>query len=75
MMQRLRTWLLEKFLPAWAKDSVYKENAQLRAKIADLEAEIREMESYMDGVGAVLRVFRRGISINNTISRGEESEA
>lgn len=70
----IRKWLLERFLPAWAKESIYKENAQLRAKVASLEAEKRELEAYIDGVGDTLRVLRRGIHINNTISR-EEPEA
>ena len=39
----IRKWLLERFLPAWAKESVYKENAQLRAKIASLESEKRKL--------------------------------
>lgn len=70
----MRKWFLERFLPAWAKDSIYKENAQLRARIASLEAEKRELEAYIDGVGDTMRVLRRGIHINNTISR-EEPEA
>lgn len=67
----MRKWLLEKFLPAWAKDSIYKENAQLRAKIASLEAEKRELEAYIDGVGDALRVLRRGINIRNEVSANE----
>lgn len=70
----IRKWLLEHFLPAWAKDSVYRENAALKARIASLEAEKRELEAYIDGVGDAMRVLRRGIHINNTISR-EEPEA
>ena len=67
----MRKWLLEKFLPAWAKDSIYKEHAQLRAKIASLEAEKRELEAYIDGVGDALRVLRRGINIRNEVSANE----
>lgn len=70
----IRKWLLEHFLPAWAKDSVYRENAALKARIASLEAEKRELEAYIDGVGDAMRALRRGIHINNTISR-EEPEA
>lgn len=73
-MRKLKTWLLERFLPAWAKDSVYRENAALKARIASLEAEKRELEAYIDGVGDTMRILRRGIHINNTISR-EEPEA
>ena len=67
----MRKWLLENFLPAWGKDGIYKENAQLRAKIASLEAEKRELEAYIDGVGDALRVLRRGINIRNEVSANE----
>ena len=67
----MRNWLIENFLPAWAKYSFYKDNAQLRAKIASLEAEKRELEAYIDGVGDALRVLRRGINIRNEVSANE----
>lgn len=70
-MRRIRNWILQMFLPTWAKDSIYKENAQLRAKIASLEAEKRELEAYIDGVGDALRVLRRGINIRNEVSANE----
>lgn len=71
----IRKWLLEHFLPAWAKDSVYKENVQLRAKIASLESEKRELEAYIDGVGDALRVLRRGINIKNEVSTNEHPDS
>lgn len=71
----MRKWFLERFLPAWAKDSIYKENAQLRAKIASLEAEKRELEAYIDGVGDALRVLRRGITIKNEVSTNEHPDS
>lgn len=74
-MRHIRKWLLERFLPAWAKESIYKENAQLRAKIASLEAEKRELEAYIDGVGDALRVLRRGINIKNEVSTNEHPDS
>ena len=74
-MRKLKTWLLERFLPAWAKDSVYKENAHLRARIASLESEKRELEAYIDGVGDALRVLRRGITIKNEVSTNEHPDS
>ena len=35
-MRRLKIWLWERFLPAWAKDSVYRENQALREKLAQM---------------------------------------
>lgn len=62
-MRGLKRWLLERFLPAWAKDSVYRENAALRAELARLERELRELNAYVDGMEAALR--RQKIVIRN----------
>ena len=58
-MRKLKIWLLERFLPAWAKDSVYRENAALLAKIAEQKQEIQELNAYIDGLEAGLRSMRR----------------
>lgn len=54
-MRKLRKWLLERFLPAWAKDSVYRENASLRSELARRQQEIKELNAYIDGMEAALR--------------------
>ena len=54
-MRKLKTWLLERFLPAWAKDSAYRENMALREKLAEREQEIRELNAYLDGVENAIR--------------------
>jgi len=65
-MKRLKTWLLERFLPAWAKDSVYRENALLRAELDKQAREIRELTAYIDGLEAGMRAMRR-IVIQNGV--------
>lgn len=65
-MRRFRQWLLERFLPAWAKDSVYRENKLLRAKLDERGQEIRELEAYIDGLETALRSMRR-IVIRNGV--------
>ena len=67
-MRRVRTWLLERFLPAWAKDSVYRENKLLRDKLADQAQEMRELNAYIDGLETALRAARR-VVIQNGVSR------
>lgn len=54
-MKKFKTWLLERFLPAWAKDSVYRENKALRAEIDKRDRMIRELNAYIDGLEASLR--------------------
>lgn len=65
-MRRFKKWLLEKFLPAWAKDTVYRENRQLLSQVERQKQEIRELNVYIDGVETTLRSMRR-IVINNEV--------
>lgn len=65
-MRNLRTWLLERFLPAWAKDSVYRENKLLREKLDTQAQEIRELNAYIDGLETGVRAMRR-IVIQNGV--------
>ncbi len=58
-MRRFRIWLYAHFLPAWAKDSVYRENAALREKIGEQEQEIRRLHAYIDGLETALHAMRR----------------
>ena len=67
-MRRFRQWLLERFLPAWAKDSVYRENAALREKLDAQAREIRELNAYIDGLETGLRSVRRIIIQNGVKS-------
>ena len=63
-MKRLKTWLLERFLPAWAKDAAYTENKRLLAQLERQKQEIRELNAYIDGLEAGLR-SRSRIVIQN----------
>lgn len=67
-MKRFRIWLIEKFLPAWAKDSVYRENLALREEIVRIKAENARLNAYIDGLEDGIRTQRR-IVINNEVKR------
>ena len=69
-MRKIRQWLLERFLPAWAKDSIYRENAALRDKLErqEQEQELRELHAYIDGLETAMRTMRR-IVIQNGVNR------
>lgn len=58
-MRKLRTWLLERLLPAWAKDSVYRENMELLVRLERQEQEIQRLNAYIDGLETGLRAVRR----------------
>ena len=39
-MRKIKDWLLLRFLPAWAKESVYAENRRLRERIEEKRHEL-----------------------------------
>ena len=59
-MSKIKTWLLERFLPAWAKDTVYQDNKRLEGR----RQELRELHAYIDGLEAGLRALRRVVIKN-----------
>lgn len=67
-MKRFRQWLICTFLPAWAKDSVYRENEELKAEIARLKNRLAEQGSYIEGLERGMRAQRR-IVINNEVKK------
>lgn len=67
-VRKIKRWMLERFLPAWAKDSVYRENAALRDKLERQEQEIGRLNAYIDGLETALRAMRR-IVIQNEVSQ------
>ena len=66
MIRRIREWLIFKFLPVWAKESVYKENEELKEKIAELRGQVRALNSYIDGLETGIRLQRR-VVVNNKV--------
>lgn len=67
-MRKFRNWLINKFLPAWAKDTVFRENAALKAEIEKQEQEIRRLNAYISGLENGMRAQRR-IVIQNGVSK------
>ena len=63
-MKKIKDWLINTFLPVWAKQSILAENAQLKAENAKLRAKLRELEAYTNGLETGIRAQRR-IVINN----------
>lgn len=67
-MGKIKTWLIEKFLPAWAKETIYNDNAKLRMEIQILKQQIREQARYIDGLERGIRSQRR-VVIHNEVSK------
>lgn len=54
-MSRFKKWLVNKYLPAWARDELLEENQRLKAKTELLSHQVREYESYIDGMQYAIR--------------------
>ena len=63
-MKRFKTWLLERFLPAWAKDTVYQENKALLEKLDLQEQEIQRLNAYIDGLETGVRAAARRVTVH-----------
>ena len=48
-------WLTQKFLPLWAKETVLRDNRNLRAENEALRQKVKELERYIQGVHLGLR--------------------
>lgn len=46
----MRKWLVERFLPMWAKETVLQENRALRRQMLALEQKNRELRAYIRGL-------------------------
>ena len=48
-------WLTQKFLPLWAKETVLRDNRNLRVENEALRQKVKELESYIQGIHLGLR--------------------
>lgn len=53
-MKKIYEWLLLSFLPAWAKETLYKENQRLKKQVEEQQQVIRQLEAYIDGMEYVV---------------------
>lgn len=55
----MKKWMIDRFLPMWAKETVLKENRQLRRQIAQLNRKLQEANAYIQGIHVGLRGSKR----------------
>ena len=60
----MRKWLIEHFLPMWAKQTVLADNRALLRKNRELQRENRELHAYIRGLENGLQTVRR-VTIHN----------
>lgn len=54
----MKKWLIDRFLPMWAKETVLRENRSLREENEFLWQQNRELERYIQGIRLGLRRAR-----------------
>lgn len=60
----MRKWLIDRFLPMWAKQTVLAQNRCLQQENEELKQKVRQMDAYIQGLQAGIRAGKR-ITINN----------
>jgi len=55
----MKKWLLEHFLPMWAKETVLRDNRAYRHEVSRLRQQVRELEAYCRGLELGLRAVHR----------------
>lgn len=65
-MSRIKEWFLLHFLPAWAKESVYKENQKLKEQI---ELQLREIERLNAYAAGLEYAAKRRVVIKNEVKQ------
>ena len=56
----MKKWFLERFLPMWAKETVFADNRRLWAENRALAQKNRELRAYIKGMEAGLRRRNNG---------------
>ena len=55
----MKKWLLERFFPMWAKETVFADNRRLHRENRALQQKVKLLESYIDGIETGLRAARK----------------
>lgn len=57
----MKKWLIDTFLPAWAKETVLADNKAMAQKIKSLQQQNKEMAAYIRGLEKGLRAVRASV--------------
>ena len=51
----MKNWLVNKYLPMWAKETVFRDNRELTRKVRQLQQENETLRSYIKGLHRGMR--------------------
>lgn len=58
-MKKIKNWFYNRFLPMWAKESVFREYKNTQLENEELRKKVDELEAYINGLHAGMRNQRR----------------
>ena len=70
MIRRLRHWLIERYLPVWAKETILEDNRRLRRQLEQEKAENSSLRAYARGLEEGLAALH-GMRLNITLEGGD----
>ncbi len=51
----MKKWLIDRFLPMWAKETVLRDNRRLKRENRQLRQDLEQLEAYIRGIHKGLR--------------------
>ena len=55
----MKKWLLDRFLPMWAKETVLSDNRRLKRELRHAQQELEQMKMYIQGLETGMRCMKR----------------
>ena len=55
----MKKWLIDRFLPMWAKETVLSDNRRLKRELHRAEQELEKMKMYIQGLETGIRAVKR----------------
>lgn len=55
----MKKWLLDRFLPMWAKETVLSDNRRLKRQLRAAEKENERLQAYIQGLETGIRAAKR----------------
>ena len=69
MIRKIKRWLIDHFLPMWAKETVLAVNKHLQRQVAELEQKIQLKDAYIAGLETGIRAQRRIVIHNGEVKK------
>ena len=69
MIKKFKNWLVNHFLPMWAKETVLADNRRLLREVEDLRSQVDKKTAYIKGLEDGIRAQRRIVIHNGEVRK------